>query len=106
MPNYLPKKPRAKAMQGRERGNVDERAATQFRLADKHRHYATDKVDIIGQIDWLALFVLSLSVSAMFMACLVYFGEGDVVGATAILAGTAGINAVALFVTKSPVDRD
>ena len=106
MPTHLPSKPRAKAMQRRERGNADERVGTQFRLTDKHRQHATDKADVIGQIDWLALFVLSLAVSALFMASLVYFGEDDVVGAAAILAGTAGINAVALFVTKSPVVRD
>ena len=106
MPTHLPKKPRAKAMQGRERDHVDERAGPRFRVTEKHRQHATEKTDVIGQIDWLALFVLSLGVSALFMASLVYFGEGDVVGAAAILAGTAGINAVALFMTKSPVDRD
>lgn len=106
MPTHLSERPRAKALDGHRRSALDERIETQGRIDDKRRQHATDNSDAIGQIDWLALFVLSLSVSAMFMASLVYFGEGDVVGATAILAGTAGINAAALFVTKSPVDRD
>ena len=106
MPTHLPKKPRAKVMQDRERGHIDENAGPRFCLTEKHRQHATEKTDVIGQIDWLALFVLSLAVSALFMASLVYFGEGDVVGAAAILAGTAGINAVALLLTNSPVVRD
>ena len=106
MPTHLPEKPRAKALDGHRRRGLNERIEMQTRIADKRRQHATDKADVIDRIDWLALFVLSLAASAVFMASLIYFGEGDAIGATAILAGTAGINALALLVTKSPVDRD
>lgn len=106
MPTHLPERPRAKALNGHRRSVLDERVETQTRIVDKRRQHTTEKADVNDRIDWLALFVLALAVSAVFMASLVYFGEGDDVGAAAILAATAGINAVALFMTKSPVDRD
>ena len=106
MPIPLPNKPRAKAIRGHERKTHDERDAQHPRMADARRQHGIESPDVADTIDWLALFVLSLAVSAMFMAALVFFNEGDVFGAAAILAGTAGINAVALFVTKSPVVRD
>jgi len=103
LPTRLPDKPRAKALHGHERNTLNERDPTQIRITDARRQHVTEKPDVVETIDWLALFVLSLAVSAVFMAALAYFNEGDVQGAAAILAGTAGINAVALFITKAPV---
>lgn len=106
MPIPLQNKPRAKAIRGHERKAHDESDAQHTRMADAHRQHGIESPDVVDTIDWLALFVLSLAVSAVFMAALVYFNEGDVLGAAAILAGTACINSVALFITKAPVKRD
>lgn len=53
-------------------------------------------VDAIESIDWLALWALSIAVSAVFMASLVFFGVGDSFGASMILFGAAGITGLAL----------
>ena len=98
MPTRLPEKPRAKSIR------VDHRTATNSRDNAKPRVAA--KPDTLDNVDWLALWALSLAVSAMFIAALVYFGEDDAQGAAAVLAGTAGIISIALFISEAPGDRD
>jgi hypothetical protein len=117
VPNRLPEKSRAKSTRAKsirvhERSILDEREANnvrldaQRRIADaRKRHRDVKQPDSIDTIDWLALWALSLGVSAMFMAALVYT-DGDTLGAAAILAGTAGIIAVALGVSKAPDAQD
>lgn len=106
MPTRHPDKPRAKSILGNERKAIDEREKVQSRVADVPQRRTAEKRDPIDNVDWLALWALSLAVSAMFIAALVYFGEGDAPGAAAVLAGTAGIISIALIVTKAPGDRD
>lgn len=105
MPTRLPEKPRAKTIRPDERKTIVEDAKRNGAVERPQRH-AADKRDAIDKIDWLALWTLSLAVSAMFIAGLVYFGEGDATGAAAVLAGTAGIIAIALFTTEAPGARD
>jgi len=108
----LPEKPRSKSIRAHERNVLDERDAhnerhdAQSRIADARKRHRDDKQKVsVDTIDWLALWALSLGFSAMFMAALVY-NDGDSLGAAAILAGTAGIIAVALGVSKAPDARD
>lgn len=54
------------------------------------------------KIDWLALWSLSIAVSALFMAGIAYFNDGDTVGASVILAGAAGIVALVLLFSEAP----
>jgi hypothetical protein len=98
VPTRLPEKPRAKSIRADRRGAIDQQAGV-----SKPR--AAAKPDTLDNIDWLALCALSLAVSAIFIAALVYFGEGDATGAASVLAGTAGIIAIAMFSTKAPADR-
>jgi hypothetical protein len=56
----------------------------------------------VETVDWLALWALSLAVSAIFIACLVFFSEGDATGAAAVLGGSAAIIALALCMTAAP----
>jgi hypothetical protein len=97
LPTRLPDKPRAKSIRADQRNTIGAR--------DNVKPRAVAKPDTLDNVDWLALWALSLAVSAMFMAALIYFGEGDALGAATILAGTAGIIAIALLVTKAPTDR-
>ena len=66
MPNKLPLKTRAKAI-ARERSQA---------------------------IDWLALWAVSLGVSAVVMAAIAFFSVADRIGAALILAGTAALISV------------
>jgi hypothetical protein len=114
VPTRLPDKPRAKSIRVHERNvlgesDAHERLDAQRRIADVRKRHAHDERDAqdeaLDNIDWLALFTLSLGFSAMFMAALVY-NDGDSLSAAAILAGTACIIAVALGVSKAPNARD
>jgi hypothetical protein len=97
LPTRLPDKPRAKSIHANQRTGIDSRNDATPRVAAKP--------DALANVDWLALWALSLAVSAMFIAALVYFGEDDATGAAVVLAGTACIIAIALLVTEAPVDR-
>jgi hypothetical protein len=112
MPTRLPEKPRAKSIRVSERNLLDERNAhderrdAQSHIADARKRHRDDKRKAsVDTIDWLALWALSLAFSAMFMAALVY-ADNDPLGAAAILAGAAGIIAIALGVSKAPDTRD
>ncbi len=94
MPVRVPDKPRAKAI------SKDDARRTDFgrRGGDSH--------EPVDTIDWLAWWTLSLAVSAVFIAGLAFFQEGDVKGAAAVLGGTAIIMALALGITKAPGDSN
>jgi len=77
MPNRLPIKPRAKAIQAPKLARARERAHA-------------------GAVDWFALWAISLGLAAMAMACIAYFTAGDKVGASLVLGGTAALMAVLL----------
>jgi len=79
MPNKLPLKLRAKAIEAREGRRVAARAREQERT-----------------VDWLGLWAISLGLAAIGMACIAYFTVGDKVGASFILAGTAALIALLL----------
>src|ERR1700685_3145435 len=90
MPVRVPNRPRAKAI------SQDDARRTDFGSRERRPR------DPVDTIDWLALWALSLAVSALFIAYCAFFGEGDVKGAAAVLTGTAAIMALALGVTKAP----
>ena len=93
MPTKIPDRPRAKVLR-----NEDDfrRHAPRMGKGSAKRPIET--------IDWLALWTLSLAFSALFIAGCAFFGEGDAIGASAVLGGTAAIIALALGVTKAPDD--
>lgn len=119
VPTRLPDKPRAKSIRVDERNvhresDVRARYDAQRRIADLRKRDADDRRNTGGRnaqeealdnIDWLALFALSLGFSAMFMAALVY-RDGDPSFAAAILFGTACIIALCLGVSKAPGAQD
>jgi hypothetical protein len=65
-------------------------------------HHDVDKIE---SIDWLALWALSIALSAMFMASLVFFGVGDKFGASMILFGAAGVTGLALHLDSLTSDH-
>lgn len=93
MPNqmpddHFPNKPRAKI------------AVQDAPIEDKtHKPRAKH---VVETIDWLALWSLSIALSALVMAGLVYFNESDTVGASVILAGAAGVVALVLLFSEAP----
>lgn len=93
MPTKIPDRPRAKVL----------RSDDDFRRHEPRMRKASAKHPI-ETIDWLALWTLSLAFSALFIAGCAFFGEGDAVGAAAVLGGTAAIIALALGVTEAPDD--
>ncbi len=95
MPIRLPNKSRAEVIRDKRLS-----AANENTRIDTQR-----KSGAVETIDWLALWAISIAISALFLAGLVYFSEGDVDGAAAILAGAAIIIAVALFAGKAPTER-
>ena len=105
MPTRLPEKPRAKSIRADHHHTAGDDAHRRAAIGVPKKR-AEDRPDAIDTVDWLALWALSLAVSAMFIAALVYFGEGDAQGAAAVLAGTAGIISIALFITQAPGARD
>jgi hypothetical protein len=87
-PDEFPKKPRAKT-------------ATR----DRQRESGTHKPrpgHAVDTIDWLAWWSLSIALSALVMAAVVYFNDNDTVGASVILAGAAGIVALVLLFSEAP----
>jgi hypothetical protein len=114
VPTRLPNKPRAKSIPVDER-NVhrepdahDGRNANRIADLRKRENHGNRNAggrdaqdEALDNIDWLALFTLSLGFSAMFMAALVY-RDGDPTFAAGILAGTACIIAACLGVSKAP----
>ena len=103
MPTRLPEKPRVKSIRADHHHTASDDAHRRGVIGIPKKR-ADDSAGA-DTIDWLALWALSLAVSAMFIAALVYFGEGDAQGAAAVLAGTAGIISIALFITDAPGDR-
>lgn len=91
MPTKIPDRPRAKAL----------RSDGDFRR-DELRMRTGNEKHPVETIDWLALWILSLAFSALFIASCAFFGEGDASGASAVLGGTATIMALALRFTKAP----
>jgi hypothetical protein len=92
LPIHLPKKPRAKAIHPT---NV-ERQVT--------HNVARRRADTFESIDWLALWALSLGLSAVVLAALAFYGAGDPTGASMILFGTAIIIAMVLGFSTAPDD--
>jgi hypothetical protein len=88
MPTRLPDKPRAKTIP-----------------ADKIHPSNKRELHFVETIDWLALWALSIGFSAMVLAALVFYGGYDATGAAMVLAGAAGVMALALFVSAAPSDR-
>lgn len=95
MPTKMPDRPRAKVLRSDDDFHRHERRMRGGRA--KHP---------IDTIDWLALWTLSLAFSALFIAGCVFFSEGDAIGASAVLGGTAAIMALALRFTKAPDTSD
>jgi hypothetical protein len=94
MPNdfpdeHAPKKSRAKAVAARDSQHEAETHKPRIRHAAE-------------TIDWLAWWSLSIALSALVMAGIVYFNENDTVGASVILAGAAGIVALVLLCSEAP----
>jgi hypothetical protein len=84
----FPKKPRAETVAARDAQHE----------AETHKPGAKHAAKTI---DWLALWSLSIALSALVMAAVVYFNDNDTVGASAILAGAAGIVAMVLLFSES-----
>jgi len=93
MRTKIPDRPRAKVL----------RSDDDFRRHEPRMRKEGTKSPI-ETIDWLALWTLSLAFSALFIAGCAYFGEGDAVGASAVLGGTAAIIALALRMTEASGD--
>jgi hypothetical protein len=53
------------------------------------------------EIDWLAVWALSLAFASMVLAAIAYFTIGDKLGASAILAGAALIIGLALQASRT-----
>ncbi len=96
MPTRLPDKPRARSIRISDHRVVDERV----RPSERRNQHAVEN------IDWLAIWALSIAFCAIVLAGIVYFTDGDVYGASTILAGAAVIVAVALRASKMPSDAD
>jgi hypothetical protein len=94
MPSHLPddhfqEKPRAKVAAAQDPQHK----------TDAHKPRLEHAVE---KIDWLALWSLSIALSALVMAAVVYFNDNDTVGASVILAGAAGIVALVLLFSEGP----
>jgi len=85
MPNRLPIKPRAEAIEAHESARMRETA----RAREKQK-----------SIDWFALWAISLGLAAMALASIAYLTIGDKIGASFILAGTAALIALLLGVSE------
>jgi hypothetical protein len=90
VPTRLPKKSRTEIVRADHDYAPEENANVQEQR----------KVDAFETIDWLAIWALSIAFSALLIAGLTYFTDGDASGAAAILAGAAFIIAVALYMPK------
>jgi len=60
----------------------------------------------VETIDWLGWWSLSIALSALVMAAVVYFNDNDTVGASGILAGAAGVVALVLLFSEAPNQKD
>ena len=60
----------------------------------------------VETIDWLGWWSLSIALSALVMAAVVYFNDNDTVGASGILAGAAGVVALVLLFSEAPNQND
>ena len=92
MPSHLPDKPRVKTLAAK---NPEHHSGKRAR--PKHP---------IETIDWLAIWSLSIGFCAAFMAAIVVTNDHDNTGASAILAGAAGIIALVLLVSEAPREND
>ena len=59
-------------------------------------------IDPTGQIDWMALWAVSLGICAVMVAATAYFTIGDKLGAATILASVAGIIGAVLRLSEAP----
>ena len=59
-------------------------------------------VDPTGQIDWVALWAVSLGICAVALAATAYFTIGDKFGAATILASVAGVIGAVLHFSEAP----
>jgi uncharacterized membrane protein len=96
MPTHLPddyssKKPRVKSAAAQ-----DHRHETEMRKLRAQHHP--------GTVDWLALWSLSIALSALVMVAVVY--DIDKVGASVILAGAAGVVALVLLFSEPPNEHE
>ena len=96
MPTHLPddfssKQPRVKIVAAQETRHDSEIRTPRA----KHR---------LDTIDWLAIWSLSIALSALVVAAVVY--DVDKVGASAVLAGAAGVIAMVLLLSEAPIDHD
>jgi hypothetical protein len=78
MPNRLPIKPRAKAIDAPKSARARKQS---------------------GSVDWFALWAISLGLAAIAVALIAYLTAGDKVGASFILGGTAAL--IALLLTAN-----
>jgi hypothetical protein len=88
MPTQLPKKLRAQIMRTNHDYGAEE-SAEQRKLTVK-------------TTDWLAIWALSIAISAVLIAGLAYFTDGDADGAALILTGAAIVMAGALYASAAP----
>jgi hypothetical protein len=89
--DYSSKKPRVKSVAAQ-----DLRHEADMRKPRAHHN--------LGTIDWLALWSLSIALSALVMAAVVY--DIDKVAASAVLAGAAGVVALVLLFSEAPNEHD
>jgi hypothetical protein len=59
-------------------------------------------IESADQVDWLALWAISLGVCAMILAAIAYFTVGDKLGASTIMASVAGIIGLVLHLSQPP----
>ena len=57
------------------------------------------------EVDWLALWAISLGICAVILAAIVYFSIGDKLGASTVMASVAGIIGVVLHMSEPPGER-
>ena len=92
MPLPSPYRPKAKAITANDNRRQQSRPP-QLRVRE---------ADAIDSIDWLALWALSIGLSALLMAGLAFFSANDPHGASCILAGAAAIIAAVLCFSRAP----
>jgi hypothetical protein len=78
---------------------------TQLPPKTRVRDARAREANTVESIDWLALWVLSISACAIFIAAFVFFSVGDASGASMVLFGAAGVTGVALYVDAHTGDR-
>ena len=85
MPNRLPIKPRAKAIEAPKSARARETAQARERTRS---------------VDWFALWAISLGLAAIGVALIAYLTVGDKVGAAFILGGAAALIALLLIASE------